>query len=360
MASSVYAIVLAGGQGTRLWPLSRRARPKQVMPHPLTTATTLLGQTIERLTGIIVPSHIRVVTSRSHEPEVRRNIPSVVARHMIIEEEPRGTAPAIALAAATILRDDPDAIVVTINSDAFIRRESRYQLSITRAIRIIRRHPRALLVVGMPARSPDSGLGYIVSARPAIPPYPDVYRVARFFEKPTLKRARALITAGNCYWNPTIIVGHASRLWESIRAHAPQIARGIVRVQHAASRGERKKIYHMIPAQSIDVGILEKEKHLWVLRSGDIGWSDIGQWATVHDILTGQTRGSVVSIGAHIDYDSSKIMAYNTTSNLVATVGLTNAIIIATNDVILVVDKRRAQDVKRLVAELGGPYAKFR
>ncbi len=360
MDSNVYAIVLAGGQGTRLWPLSRRAKPKQVMPHPLSAATTLLAQTIDRLRPLFSDAKIFVVTSRSHQQEVKRNLPLRLQKQILVEEEPRGTAAAIALAIATIRREHPNALVVTINSDAFVRHPARYQHCIRRAIRIVRKHPETLTMIGIPARTADTGLGYIIRARKPLAGYPDLYPVNRFVEKPSAKQAKQLLKAGHCFWNPSIIVGVTSRFWESFTLHTPKIASSINTIVQSHNPQQRRRLYKKIPVQSIDVAVLEKERRLFVLDAADIGWSDIGQWATVHDILLRQSNKSTVSVGAHIDYDSKQIMAYNTTTNLIATVGLANAIIIATNDVILVVDKNHAHDVKHLVAGLDRRYAKFR
>ncbi len=348
---NTFAIILAGGKGTRLWPLSRRSSPKHVMPHPITGPTTLLEQTIHRILPVIPIERILIVTLRSHIADIRRGLPSFPQHNILIEERANNTAPAIALGVAEALSRDPHCRVVTLNSDCFVQSPSRYRQSIRRALRIIQRFPKQLLLIGIPPRYPDTGLGYIIPNRKRLDPAVPLYRVRRFVEKPSLSTATSLLKRA-CYWNPTIIVAQAETLWASIDHFLPQVVKSIRAIRDTRSSSRRTRLFTSILGASIDVGVLEKEHNLIVMDGGEMGWRDVGQWATVFEILSQQQKKSVVGIGPHHDYHSRQVLTYNTTGYLIATVGLENVIIIATNDVILAVNAQSAHDVKQLVEEL--------
>ncbi len=348
---NTYAIILAGGKGTRLWPLSRRSSPKQVMPHPVTGPTTLLEQTIERIVPVIPLENILIVTVRSHIKDILRSLPSFPKNNILIEEHANNTAPAIALATAEARSRDRESFIVTLNSDCFVESPRRYQQSIRKALRIAKEFPKQLILIGVPARYPDTGLGYIIPSGRRLSAIAPLYRVRRFIEKPPLKQAEQLLKNG-CYWNPTIIVSQATTLWTSLQQSIPQVTRSINAIRATSSETKRIQLFSRIKGVSIDIGLLEKNRNLLVMNGGEMGWRDVGQWATVFEILSHQQKKSVVSIGAHHDYRSRQILAYNTTGYLIATVGLQHVVIIATNDVILAVDTRFAHNVKQLVDEL--------
>lgn len=348
---NTYAIILAGGKGTRLWPLSRRSSPKQVMPHPVTGPTTLLEQTIQRIVPVIPLEHILIVTVRSHVRDIIRALPKFAKKNILIEERANNTAPAIALGTAEALKRDPNSFVVTLNSDCFVESARHYQQAVRKALRLANQFPSRLLLIGIPARYPDTGLGYIIPKGKSLSTIAPLYRVKQFIEKPVVKRAGKLMK-NRCFWNPTIIVSQANTVWQALKDSVPNITHAIEAIRSTSSQSKRKQLFNRIKAVSIDVGVLEQQKKLLVMDGGEMGWRDVGQWATVFEILSHQKKKSVVSIGAHHDYHSRQVLAYNTTGYLIATVGLQQIIIVATNDVILVVDARSAHNVKQLVEEL--------
>ena len=361
MNNHIYAIILAGGKGTRLWPISRRNRPKHVIQLPLNGERTMLQRTIERVLKGFDSDRIYISTTKAHAVGIRKQLPSVANDHLCTEETPKGTGVAVGLAVRTILRRDPGAIIVSINSDAHVTKERQYLNSIHRAARVVRAFPQQIVLVGVPPLYPDTGLGYIMvdkKIRSKDVRLGEIFHVRRFVEKPTLAKATAMISSKKCFWNPTLIVASAQHLWDAYRKHAVGSANIMEQIVPTSgvlpTTTAVKKLFASLPPLSIEYHILEKERNLLMISAGEIGWADIGQWATVLDVLSRERKTHVVSIGQHADYHSNHSLIYNTTSALVATVKLSNIILIVTNDVILALDKHYAQEVKTLVTLLEG------
>ncbi len=360
MSSSIpYAIILAGGKGTRLWPLSRRSTPKHVMPLPLKGGLTMVQSTLQRLRKGLPLDHIYISTTTENYQEIRHQLPIIPVSQICIEYGRKGTGVGIALTALTIRRRNPDAIVVSINCDAYVGNEQHYRKAIHRSARVAQAFEDQIVLVGIPPAYPDTGLGYIV-----VHPTPikivqgtgRVFSVQRFVEKPTIKNAQKLLATKRAYWNPTLIVARVATLWNAYVQHCPaqtQILESLVPLRGPLpSKHQQQKLFSRLKPISIEYDILERQKNLLMVDGGNIGWADIGQWRTVMEILAHQKHSSMVSIGHHVDYKSKNSLVYNTTSALVTTVKLSNIILIITNDVILAVDKHYAQDVKAIVALL--------
>ncbi len=353
---SLYAILLAGGSGTRLWPVSRKKTPKQL--QPILGADTLLRSTWKRLRQGLPASRILVVTNAAQAELIRRDLPELPDRNLLVEPMKRDTAAAVGFGAAVALARDPHATIATINSDAFVKNEKEYWRVIRVAEKTARKTGR-LALIGIRPAYPETGYGYIKMgsqpmrfARPG--GHDDVFEVEGFREKPDLATAKIYVAQWEYLWNPTLIVAQAETLMAAFRAHLPKIWKRLESIRKACDKPRYAKTLSrafeaMMPI-SIDYGLLEKEKKMLVVPA-DFGWADVGHWRAVHDVLSGKPDANVTR-GKHLGHESSGNLLYSFTGKLIATAGLKDMIVLETEDVILVCPKERAQDVKRLVEAL--------
>ena len=350
------AIILAGGTGTRLWPISRRTNPKQV--EAIIGDRTLLQATYARLRRGLASSDIVVAVSAEQQEAVRRQLPELPRRNLVVEPCRRDTAAAIGFALSHVAQDDPDGIFVTVNSDAYVRDENEYHRVIAAAGQAVAMRPDHTVLVGLRPSYPETGYGYIRTGPEVMRSgdggrYP-VHAVDRFVEKPDLVTATGYLQDGSYLWNPTLIVGQVGAFLESFARHLPEhhalFGEMAGLLGHKGKEREIAARFARLPIQSIDYGILEKERRLLVLPA-DFGWADVGHWRAVKEILSDDDRQNVVR-GEHVGIESSGNLLYSLSGKLIATAGIRDLVVIETEDAILVCPKERAQDVKRLVGEL--------
>ncbi len=354
------AIILAGGGGTRLWPVSRKKNPKQV--EAIIGGDSLLQATYARLRRGFSPRDIYVATAASQVRTVKAQLPRLPAGRLIAEPCRRDTASAIGYALLRIAGRAPtEETFVIINSDAYVGDVAEYLRVIKAAGRAVEAKPGFTALVGIRPTYPETGYGYIKTGRtvlrlPAGRPRPDdkVCAVERFVEKPDLAKAERYLKEGSYLWNPTLIVGRIGSFLRLYERHLPDHAALFGRMRQALGRpGEAAAINRLFAALkpiSIDYGILEKEKKLLVLPAS-FGWADVGNWRTVKDIMSAAPRDNVVK-GLHVGVDSSGNLIYSFSGKLVATAGVCDMIIIDTGDAVLVCPRERAQDVKKIVSAL--------
>jgi mannose-1-phosphate guanylyltransferase len=328
---SLYAVILAGGGGTRLWPASRRRRPKQFLALA-PGGRTLLQSTVERVRPLVPSGRILVVTAASQAADVRAALPDLPAANLVVEPVARNTAPAIALAAHTLAqRGEAGAVMAALASDHVVRDEAAYAAAFRQAAAAAERH---LVAIGIRPTRPETGYGYLElgDRREGA-----LWAVRRFVEKPDVERARQYVAAGHYLWNASMFFFRADRILDETRRHLPGVWQAL---------GGR---YEDAPAISIDYGIMEKVENIWAV-SGDFGWSDIGSWGDLAEIHRPDAAGHVRIGGPLVSVDARDSVVVG--DRLVALVGVENLVVVATDDAILIMSRERGQDVREVVVRL--------
>ncbi len=346
--SALIPVILSGGAGTRLWPLSREMYPKQLLA--LTSKHTMLQETALRLAGIPGAAAPIIVCNEAHRFSVAEQIRALGMAPAAILLEPvgRNTAPAVALAALKARDIDPQAILIVAPADHVIRDARVFQNAAEVAVGVAR--SGKLVTFGIVAHAPETGYGYIRRGDGDGPAFP----VAQFTEKPPLDLARQFVESGDYYWNSGMFVFTAESYLQELEAFAPDML-AAVRAAYAGATSDLdfvridKQAFERCRSESIDYAVMEKTRHAVVLPL-DAGWSDVGSWSSLFDALPADEDGNVLQ-GDVLVHDTHDCYVHST-SRLVAAVGMDDHVIVETKDAILVAPKERVQDVKDLVAKL--------
>ncbi len=360
---------MAGGGGTRLWPLSRSHRPKPFLPL-LEGGRDLLGATVARLSPLIGPEDIYVVTDARYAPLVAASAPAIPMANIVGEPTGRNTAAAVALAAHAIERP-PGEIMVVLPADQAIEDTQGFRAALAAAAE--RAAGGDMVTLGVEPTEPATGYGYVLSrGDPTRYGGCDTFRVDRFEEKPTPERAREMIAGGNASWNAGIFVWRRDTVIEGLRRNAPDIsepiavwlaANPVLAAQDAAGDGglidsdALAETYAQIRATSIDYALLEPaslESRVAVVPMS-VGWSDLGSWSTLRDLRTAAEAGSVAQVDEASDViqiGGHRVLVYAAGGRTVAVVGLEDVIVVDTPDAVLICAAGSAQDVKQVVDRL--------
>ena len=353
MSKHFYAVIMAGGVGSRLWPRSRNETPKQFLD--LLGGRTLLQETVNRILPLIPLDRLLVVTSEDHADAVRSQVPDLPGENLILEPGPRNTAPCIGLAAVVLEQRDPEALMAVFPADHAIARADVFREAIATAGRLAR--DGYLVTLGITPNQPHVGYGYIQRGSPlgktdALP----AYRVARFAEKPDLATAQRLVESGEYYWNAGIFVWEAAGILSEVQKHLPGLDDELRRVSAAWGTDQQACVlsesWERVPRISVDYGVMERAGKVAVLPV-DIGWDDIGNWAALAGLAEADGHGnSVYGSGQQILLDSTDSYIYTSSGRLVAAVGLEGWIVVDTPDALLICPKDRAQAVREIVEQL--------
>lgn len=349
MKPIVYAVILCGGSGSRLWPRSRSKHPKHLLK--LNGGSTLVQETIKR-TGL-PKNRIYCVTEVSHAELLRKQASGIPATNIIVEPDRRGTASAIGLAVGHLMTQaDPNAVVVSLHADHLIRDDQGFRETMQAWVTAAQALPR-IITLGVQPTYPSTGLGYInLGKRLKSFGKFDVFGVDQFIEKPNEVTARGYITSGKYLWNTGLFAAQLAVFDREIGEHLPKLKTQVKRVvlaQREGNSARAKREYLALDTETIDYGVLEKTKNLAVIPAS-FDWADVGSWADLHDMLERDRDGNVFD-GQYVDIDSHNCFIYSP-KQLVATVGLNNLVIIATEDAVLICPKDRSQAVKKVVEKL--------
>lgn len=346
----VYPVIMAGGSGTRFWPLSRRKKPKQFLP--LTSHRPLVVETLARLSPLAAPKDAFVVCGKVHAPAVKKLLPKVPVDQVLVEPEARNTAPAIGLAALHVHAKDPKGVMLVLPSDHHIADTESFRRTLASAAQLA--SEGLLTTIGITPSRPDTGYGYIhtgapLGARMGL----DAVRVQNFVEKPDYDRAKRYLESGDYLWNAGIFALRADVILAEIAKHLPKLHTALeaLRPVLGTTKYARTlaKVFPDTEPTSIDYGIMERAEQIGCVP-GDFGWSDVGSFAALPEVRPVDAQGNVTDpANVLVDCRGCVVLGGEKT---IAAVGLTDLVIVDTGDTLLVVPKARAQEVRKAVEAL--------
>jgi len=338
-----YAVIMAGGAGTRLWPAARRHSPKQL--QRLIFEQPLIAETVERLARVYAPEHIFIVTASRYADAIKETLPNLPTENVISEPVGRNTAAAIALAAFQIARDDPNGVFAVFPADHVILKPQELYKALDFANALALKH--RVVDIGVPPSHPETGYGYIklgkeVDRREGLP----AYEVEGFVEKPYRETAESYVSAGNYIWNSGMFVWRAGEYLTALQEHLPDTYARLDGPFRSGDWDELTEAYARIEDISVDYAIMEQTSDVVALPV-DFGWRDIGDWAALYDMMEHDDHGNAFD-GRHAYIDSENCLMLSP-KKLVAAVGVRDLVVVDTDDVLLIMPRDRSQDVKALL-----------
>jgi mannose-1-phosphate guanylyltransferase len=356
--SNFYPVILAGGRGTRFWPLSRKKRAKQLLA--LDGKQTMIQQTVGRLLPLAPSKRFWIITNEDLRPAILKQLPTLPKEQILAEPAGRNTAPAIGLAAFLLIRENRDAVLGLFPSDHVIADQKRYRETLARGIEIASAGAN-IVVLGIRPNRAETGYGYIEAGASS---GAEAFRVRRFTEKPDANRAAEFVAAGNYFWNSGIFLWSARTLVDALREHLPTTARLLEQI--AAAYGTRKfaatfrKLYPRCENISVDYAVLEPrsakgevESHIFCLPA-EFGWNDLGSWTALHEHHSAKNnpaQGNLVTSSGIFLLGSSGNYVHSP-GKFVAVVGVNDLVIVETDDALLITTRQQAQDVGKIVKYL--------
>jgi len=346
-----YAVIMAGGIGSRFWPMSRRERPKQFLN--VFGDATLIQNTVARLQGFIPPERCLIVTHERYVEQTQEQLPAVPPANILAEPISRNTAPCIAYGAARLIADDPDATMVVLPADHVVRNVQQFhrvlQVAIDKA-----QDPGALVTIGVTPTHPETGYGYIQFDGETAPDAPlQPYPVRTFAEKPDLATAERFVDSGDFLWNSGMFIWRADTILSQMEIHLPATHDALTSAQHAMGTPDEaaavRAAFQESPRISIDYGVMERADSVFVVPAS-FGWSDVGDWRAVYEMREKDEHGNVLQ-GNTIVHDSSRSLVH-ADDRLIVLVGIHDTMVVHTDDATLICHKDSTQQVKNVVEYL--------
>ena len=354
MLDHYYAIVMAGGGGTRLWPLSRQARPKQMLP--LIDENSLFQSAVMRLEDLFPMDHVLVVTVQTQADQLQEQCPGIPPENYLIEPMPRGTASVVGLAAIALQHRDPQATMAILASDHHISNLQKFHQILLAGYELAQEGH--LVTMGITPTYPATGFGYIQSGE-YIGRFNDLdaLRVLHFKEKPDTETARQFLKTGDHTWNSGMFIWRVKDILDEFHRQMPDLAEKLDVISQAWDTPGRESvlqnIWPQIHVDTIDYGIMEGARDVAVIPAEDLGWSDVGSWESLYDVKTPDENGNIVIEAEHIGLETQNTLVFaDRTKRLVVTIGVNDLVIVDTGDVLLVCHREHAQKVRQIVSQL--------
>ena len=348
---NVFIAILAGGKGERLWPKSRAAYPKQHLR--LLGSETLLQNSVKRAQKI-APGNIFIVTGKSSLPYLKGELKKAYIKKTIIEPFGRNTAPAIGLAALLTFRKNNNSILVVMPSDSLIGNEKKFFKAVNNAVKIANKK-NTVVTFGVKPTSAATTYGYIgINERPSQILTQEAYRVTKFVEKPDSERAGRLIKDGRYFWNSGIFIFRTSIMLEMLKKHTPLLYKGLMGLPPLDEKKTFEKglkmLYRKIKGESLDYAVLEKSLNIQTIPV-DFKWSDLGSFETIARFAK-KDRNKNIILGNHIGIDTKRSLVFSSSNCLVSTIGVNDVIIVFTPDAVLICDRKRSDEIRKLVGKI--------
>lgn len=348
----LWAVIPAGGSGTRLWPLSRSARPKFLLP--LLGNRSLIQQTFDRVTRHAPAERVLVVCGPAHAAAIARQLPDLPEGNIIIEPTPNGTGPALALANALIRAADPYAIMASFAADHDVTDLDAFDNAVRTAVQAAQSGD--LVTIGLTPTRPETGYGYIertneerANTRTGI-----AYRAERFVEKPDSETANEYVSSGKFLWNASMFIWRVDSLASELKRLQPEIQDGVSEIVRSWNTRERERVlarvWSHLPNATIDTGVMEHAERVAVVPT-EMGWSDVGDWHGLGELIEHDAEGNSV-VGELIQIDTSNSVVWSESTRTIATIGVDNIVVVDTDDALLVVHRDRCQSVRDVVEKL--------
>ncbi len=355
MSEHHYAVIMAGGGGTRLWPVSRKERPKQLLP--LLGQETLFQSTVARLENLFPPERILVVTVEEQAREMKQQAPEIPEENYLIEPAPRGTASVVGLAAAVLQKRDPNASMAILPSDHFIRNVDLFHYLLKAAFDVA--DDDHLVTLGITPTAPSTAYGYIQQGEALDGRYNyPVYRVKRFKEKPDEQTAQQLLRTGDHSWNSGMFVWKVDTIMSEIDRQMPALGAALEDISSAWGTPKQAEtintLWFDLKNETVDYGIMENAGRVAVLPAGGLGWSDVGMWSSLFEVLLPDMNGNVATNGnLHLAHETHNTLVYGGNGErLIVTIGVDDMVIVDGGDVLMVCKTDQAQKVKDIVEHL--------
>lgn len=350
-----FAVIMAGGGGTRLWPVSRKEKPKQLLP--LLGEETLFQSTVRRLGNLFPPGRILVVTAAEQAEEMKSQAPDIPTDNYLIEPEPRGTASVVGLAAVVLRKRDPLAAMAVLPSDHFIRNVDLFHYLLKAAFEVAENN--YLVTLGITPTIPSTAYGYIQQGKPLESGYKyPAYQVLRFKEKPDEQTAQKLLHSGDHSWNSGMFIWRADTILAEIDRRMPDLSSALKDIDASWGGEDQSKVlkdsWLGLKNETVDYGIMEKADRVAVLPAGGLGWSDVGMWSSLFEVLLPDMNGNIATnMSLHLAHETHNTLVYGGGADrLVVTIGVDDMVIVDTGDVLLVCKTDQSQKVRDVVEHL--------
>ncbi len=352
-SKNYYCVIMAGGVGSRFWPMSRKSHPKQFM-DVLGTGKTLIQLTFERFTKLLPPENIYIVTNKIYKDLVLEQLPRIAEKQVLCEPSMRNTAPCIAYANYKIKEENPDAVVVVAPSDHIILKEEEFVKDIKTALEAAASNDW-LLTLGIRPSRPDTGYGYIQYQNDNVSPLSKhLYKVKTFTEKPNLELAKSFLESGDFLWNSGIFIWSLKSIMNAFEKHLAGVdnlfKKGIGKYNTADEEKFISETYAVCQNISIDYGIMEKAENVYVL-SVDFGWSDLGTWGSLYAIREKDENGNAM-VGNVLSYDNKNCIVNISKGKLAVIQGLDDYIVVLQDDALLICRKEDEQQIRQFVNDV--------